>query len=159
MIEMDIKKLVAIQHSAISGEGSFAEEDIQKGSFITTLTGTPFPKTHIIESDDPLQIDENTYVCLDHASKTINHSCDPNAGIRHKADLYAIKDIKQGEEITYDYATTIGIDDTISAMPCACGASHCRKVIRNALSIPQEQLEQYARLNALPQFIRDALKI
>lgn len=143
----------AIRNSQISGQGTFAKEPITKGSYITTLRGTPFKKEFVVASDDPLQINETTYLNLDHASKTINHSCNPNAGIRNESDLYAIRDIAVGDEITYDYSTTIGTDDNISSMPCRCGQDNCRQVIGNVNSIPQTRLALYARLNALPLFI------
>lgn len=151
--------MVAIRNSIISGQGSFAKKIITKGSYITTLSGTPFKKVCVIESDDPLQIDEHTYLNLNHASKTINHSCDPNAGIRNKSDLYAIKDISVGEEITYDYSTTIGTDDHLSQMSCRCGTPNCRLVICNVLTIPKTILHKYIELDILPLFIRRELGI
>lgn len=151
--------MVEIRNSIISGQGSFAKEKISKGNYITTLTGIPFKKEYIIQNDDPLQIDENTYLILDHASKTINHSCDPNAGIRNKSDLYAIKEINVGDEITYDYSTTIGIDDTISHMICKCNSHYCRKNIGNVLTIPKAILFHYIACDVLPLFIKHQLNI
>jgi SET domain-containing protein len=153
------EQVVVIRNSAISGQGSFAKEDIPKGSYITTLIGTPFKKVCVVESNDPLQIDEQTYLHLDHASKTINHSCDPNAGIRNQSDLYAIKDIKMGDELTYDYSTTIGTDDNIACMPCLCGANNCRGKIGNVLTISKQTLSYYTTINALPDFIKRELAL
>lgn len=155
---MDAKKVsVSIRPSLINGLGSFADQDIPKGTLILTLTGKPFPKKHVVSSDDPLQIDANTYLDLDFASKMINHCCEPSAGIRNRSDLYALRDIQRGEEITYDYSTTIGTDDHISNMPCACESRLCRKVIGNVMSIGQDRLNYYRQLDALPQFICDEL--
>lgn len=156
---MSQSKLIVITHSDISGDGSFAAADIPRGTHLITLSGKPMLKYRALQSNDPLQIDENTYLDLNHASKTINHSCAPNCGIRNRSDLYAIRDIKQGEEITYDYSTTVGSDDNIFAMPCACGAMDCRGVIGNFLSIPKARLIDYASLDALPQFIKDELLV
>ncbi len=156
---MSPSKLIVITHSAISGNGSFAATDIPCGTHLITLAGKPIVKHLALQSNDPLQIDENTYLDLNHESKTINHSCAPNCGMRNRSDLYAIRDIKQGEEITYDYSTTVGSDDHFFAMPCACGAMDCRRVIGNFLSIPKARLIDYAALNALPQFIRDELLV
>jgi hypothetical protein len=156
---MDGMTLVIIKSSIISGQGSFAKTNITKGNYITTLTGIPFKKEYIIQNDDPLQIDENTYLELDVASKTINHSCQPNAGICNQSDLYALRDIRRGEEITYDYSTTIGTDDYLSSMLCQCGAENCRQKIGNVLTIPETILKHYASLDALPLFIRRQLEI
>ena len=37
---------------------------------------------------------------------SVNHSCEPNCGIRNACGLVALRDIKDGEEITYDYCMT-----------------------------------------------------
>lgn len=58
-----------------------------------------------------------------------NHSCDPNAearfvyiGNEKRIGLFAIKHIKEGEEITFDYRL-----ETLSenAIPCLCGSTNC----------------------------------
>lgn len=59
----------------------------------------------------------------------INHSCNPNAGIRLMQNGYrliALRDIERGQEITYDYATYI---DSPERLLCCCGESCCRKEI------------------------------
>jgi len=156
---MESKKLVAIRHSAISGHGTFAKEKIAKGSFIRTLEGEPFTKNVARDANktDPLQVDDEVMLSLDYPSKTINHSCKPNAGIRNRSDLYALVDINIGDEIVYDYSTTVGVDDEEWSMPCCCGHAVCRKEIRYVLSIPKETLARYADQDALPAFIRRQL--
>jgi len=56
-----------------------------------------------------------------------NHSCNPNAGIKGNILMVAMKDIKPGEEITYDYAMTDA--DFDYSFQCSCGARDCRKRI------------------------------
>ena len=54
----------------------------------------------------------------------INHSCNPNAGMRGQICIVAMRDIAPGEEITIDYAM---VDSSgYDAFPCACGAADCR---------------------------------
>lgn len=55
-------------------------------------------------------------------SDYINHSCDPNCIMVNKI-LFAIKDIKTGEQITYDYSNFI-YDDWY--MDCLCGSENCK---------------------------------
>ena len=46
---------------------------------------------------------------MDDIGKYLNHRCNPNSEIRNGVDtpsLYAIKDIKVGDEVTFDYNTT-----------------------------------------------------
>jgi len=161
----DIGK-VEVRTSNISGNGTFAKETIASGEYITTLSGDPVitdPNvTDLclklgISGDDPLQIDDALFLILNYASKTINHSCNPNAGIRNQSDLYALKDINIDEEITYDYSITSGVNDTW-AMSCGCSSEICRQTIGNILTIPLDTLSKYLELNALPDFIKSQLR-
>ncbi|HEY7465389.1 MAG TPA: SET domain-containing protein-lysine N-methyltransferase, partial [Dehalococcoidia bacterium] len=55
-----------------------------------------------------------------------NHSCDPNIGVRGQIVFVAMRDIREGEELTHDWAMT---DDDTYEMPCRCGAASCRGVV------------------------------
>ena len=55
----------------------------------------------------------------------INHSCDPNCEIDEIAGRIFIKtrrNLKAGDELTYDYWLYDGDDDA----PCYCGSKRCR---------------------------------
>jgi SET domain-containing protein len=55
----------------------------------------------------------------------INHSCAPNTFFRctpARAEVYALRDIAPGEELTVDY----GESHHNGRLPCACGARNCR---------------------------------
>jgi SET domain-containing protein len=55
----------------------------------------------------------------------INHSCAPNTFFRctpARAEVYALRDIAAGEELTVDY----GESHHNGRLPCACGAKNCR---------------------------------
>lgn len=156
-----------IKKSMLGGLGSFAPNNIKKGSRIKTLSGEKVSLEEIRKRiserresvDDPLQIDERLYLDLDEDSRLINHSCNPNAGIRGVSELFAIRDIKSGEEITFDYSTTVGKTITGWFMGCNCGYDKCRKQIGNVLTIPREVLSKYKKLGALPDFIKNQLSI
>jgi len=106
--------------------------------------------------DDPLQIGKRTYIDLDALSRTFNHSCDPNAGIRKNSELFALRDIKKGEEITFDYSVTIA--PTKWHMKCKCGLKNCRKILGDVLSISKKQLKKYKELGALQKYMKPLLK-
>jgi uncharacterized protein len=58
----------------------------------------------------------------------INHSCAPNTFIRctpERAEFYALRDIRRGEELTADY----GESHHNGRLPCRCGARNCRGFI------------------------------
>jgi hypothetical protein len=61
-----------------------------------------------------------------------NHSCDPNCGFKGQVFLVAMRDIRAGEEVTFDYCMTVSASvgsDMVFEMDCACGSPHCRKRI------------------------------
>lgn len=78
------------------------------------------------------QVDRNTHVDFAAPACYINHSCDPNTGIRDNDhggfDFIALREIAPGEELTWDYETSEYI--SIAVPRCLCGSANCRKVIR-----------------------------
>lgn len=69
---------------------------------------------YLIDGD----VDENI-------AKYINHACDPNCYIdiiKHRIWVYALRDIKKGEELSYDY----GFERTgWHERPCRCRSEPC----------------------------------
>jgi hypothetical protein len=57
----------------------------------------------------------------------INHSCNPNCGIKGTLKVVAMREVEPGEEITIDYAMC---ESSEYAMRCNCESSDCRKTIR-----------------------------
>ena len=85
----------------------------------------------------------------------LNHSCDPDAGIRKSQNqlfLFAARRIAAGSEIVIDYSTTIG-DDDIWTMRCKCGSDECRGMIRNFGSLPESLRRRYLRMGLVPAYI------
>jgi len=77
-----------------------------------------------------VQIDEGLYLAtvdgLEPADY-VNHSCEPNLGLRGQITLVALRDIQPDEEVCFDYAMT---DSTpYDEFECHCGLPDCRKVI------------------------------
>lgn len=62
---------------------------------------------------------------MKHGFRFINHSCAPNTFFRitpERAEIYALRDIRRGEELTVDY----GESQHEGRLPCRCGAPRCR---------------------------------
>ncbi|HZZ95101.1 MAG TPA: SET domain-containing protein-lysine N-methyltransferase [Usitatibacter sp.] len=60
-----------------------------------------------------------------HGFRFINHCCEPNTFFRctpERAEVYALRDIAAGEELTVDY----GESQHDGRLPCRCGAARCR---------------------------------
>jgi len=78
-----------------------------------------------------VQIDEGLYLATIGGAETadfINHSCDPNLGLRGQITLVALRDIEVGEEVCFDYAMT---DCTpYDEFECRCGSTACRGTVR-----------------------------
>ncbi len=56
----------------------------------------------------------------------LNHSCDPNVGIRGQSTFVAMRKIRAGEELTYDWAME---ENGKSVTRCKCGTRRCRGVL------------------------------
>jgi hypothetical protein len=85
----------------------------------------------------------------------INHSCTPNTGLRFGEDgviLVALRDILPGEEIAWDYSTTLGPDAW--AMPCACGSAACRGRIGGFATLPEERQRWFLDRELVAPFLR-----
>jgi hypothetical protein len=154
-----------IRSSSIAGWGSYARRTIADGKLVTIFTGEIIDRKewdrryalNILRSaDDDLPLGNYRYMILDGSSLFINHSCDPNCGVRKESELIALREIKAGEEITFDYSSTVGFHSKWE-MECKCGSSKCRGAIGSALSIPKDQLLKYFKANALPNFILEEI--
>jgi len=86
-----------------------------------------------------LQVEEDLYLVpngVDEPADFVNHSCEPNAGMRGQIVIVALRDIKAGEEICYDYATSDG--GSYDEFICACGTPGCRgKITGNDWKRPE----------------------
>jgi len=109
-----MKEKFVVKLSKIEGFGCFATENIRKGEIICLIRGERITFQELkerytkgkIKICNPLQITEKEYLVIKEPYIYINHSCNPNAGIRKEGELFALKDIKKGQEITYDYSTS-----------------------------------------------------
>lgn len=72
----------------------------------------------------------------------VNHSCSPNAFFDTTAmQFVALKDIEEGEELTFFYPSTEW--EMAQAFLCHCQNSNCLHSIRGAAFLPDEILRQY----------------
>ncbi len=159
---------VAVKSSGVHGLGVFATRDIMAGESIGSFGGRriTMPRAildvlrHRIQIDDPLQISAHGYLDLDALSIRINHSCDPNTAVRGECELFALKNIANGSEITFDYSMTAlpSFYSWLWEMPCNCGAANCRKSIGDLASVPAERIAAYRARGALQDYILAGLR-
>ncbi|MBS1787584.1 MAG: SET domain-containing protein-lysine N-methyltransferase [Acidobacteria bacterium] len=106
---------------------------------------------------NPIQVGNAEYVDIGPPGVFANHSCDPNAGIINNLDLIALRAIQQGEEIQYDYSTTMW--EGFWTMSCLCNSLRCRKIVRDFPELPVELQTEYLRLGIVQSFIVQRLAI
>lgn len=120
------------------GFAVYARQALAKDEIICVWSGriisqAALPGLSDAEKSHTIQVDEGMFLApfgLEEPSDFINHSCNPNAGIRGQITLVAMRPIVEGEEITFDYAMA---DSTpYDEFPCSCGAATCRGRVSGA---------------------------
>ena len=129
---------LAIGPSKFHGQGTFATRRLGRGTLLLVIGG------HIATLKEEAGLPHNIQdagvqvasdlVLTPRTSELaggigyVNHCCDPNAGFHGQIFLVAIRDIAQGEEVSFDYAMCLG--DSPHAAPyrleCHCGSTLCR---------------------------------
>ena len=145
------KHKIERRQSSIHGNGVFAIEPIAKGERIVRYKGTL--RTHDEVDAEYGAIDEDGHTFLftlnddyvidanvgGNIARWFNYSCEPNAeavleentnGKPHKDKVYieAVRDIKVGEELSYNYGIVLDEPHTAAAKKlwgCRCGSPKC----------------------------------
>jgi hypothetical protein len=141
------------------GLGLFAARSYTKGDTILLFSGALLTLEQVIAKGEsqanPLQVDDRLYLDIGYPGVYANHSCQPNAGIRDDFWLVAMKPILAGQEIFWDYSTSMWEDYWV--MSCQCGEPCCRHLIGDFPSLPAWQQRQYLRRGVVQAFIRRRL--
>jgi len=131
------------------GCGVFAREPIKKGELLALFGGRIAAKDEL----DPnmphftqrvLQVEDEFYLVTPdplEPSDCFNHSCEPNAGFTGQIGIVAMRDIKAGEEINFDYAMCDG--SSYDEFTCYCGSEHCRGSVKGNDWTRPELWEKY----------------
>ena len=125
---------LVIRRSNIHADGVYSTTAIKRQTIVAEYTG---PRLTYAEADAIYEHSPRTYlfgmedgdrvVDGDGIAAFINHSCDPNCEsdeIADKVVIRAIRNIKAGEELAYDYCLFDGDPDDPAL--CHCGAKKCR---------------------------------
>lgn len=145
------KKKIEARLSQIHGNGVFAIEAISKGERIIRYKGTLRSHDEVDAEYGDLDEDGHTFLFTlnddyvvdanvgGNIARWINHSCDPNCeatieehekGNRRKDKVFieAMRGIRPGEELTYNYGITLDERHTPRLKKlwgCSCGAKRC----------------------------------
>lgn len=134
---------VQTSSSSIHNRGLFAATDIPEDEYVIQYLGEIIKKkestkrannqhslslaedvgaVYIFELDDKTDIDGNFDWNI---ARLANHSCSPNCeaqNVEGEIWLVSLKDIKAGEEITFDYGYAL---EHWKDHPCLCGSDNC----------------------------------
>ena len=130
-------KLYNVKKSKIDNKGLYANRDIKKGKKIIEYRGKVITRR---EAEENPKYDNDKAIYLfnlnsrydldgdfkNNTARLINHSCNPNCeveGTGLKLWIFALRDIKKGEELSYDYG--FSFDEDFKQFPCRCGSRNC----------------------------------
>ena len=136
---------IQTRRSGVHGKGVFALTDLAEGETIIEYVGEVISwkealRRHPHDPTDPnhtfyFHIDEKHVIDAKHggnSSRWINHACKPNCEADEdggRVFIKALRNIKTGEELFYDYGLIIDAKYTkklLAEYPCWCGAKKCR---------------------------------
>ena len=121
-----------VQLAGPKGRGVFARTPIAAGERVIEMTGQLLTNAELTDDLLAMQVGPDLWLCSDGSSvdDMLNHSCDPNLGfVQGNCVLYAVRDIAGGEELTWDYSTSIA--EVGWSLECRCGSVHCRRIVRS----------------------------
>lgn len=144
-VEKVTSPLIEVRNSKIHGRGVYAKHRIVKGGRIIEYLGD---RVSHAEADRRYELkpenDGHTFLFIvdkrtvidggvgGNEARYINHGCDPNCETvteKRRIFIEAIRDIKPGEELCYDYQLTWESTDDPeenALYACRCGAKQCR---------------------------------
>jgi len=130
-------KSYKVKKSNIDKRGLYASRNIRSGVKVIEYLGKLITKKETQQnskfdnSKDIYLFNINKKYDLDgdfvwNAARLINHSCNPNCEVESeglKLWISSLREIKKGEELTYDYG--FGYDADYKQFPCKCGSINC----------------------------------
>ncbi len=143
------------------GKGVVAGKNFREGDELMIfhgpiVHGSEIPDNYSEIEDHYVQIGDDLYMGPSHdIDDLVNHSCDPNSGLVVPESgspiiLKAIRDIKKGDEITWDYSTTM---DDGWIMECDCGSRVCRHEISDFKKLPEVIRDQYINMEIVAPYL------
>ena len=145
------------------GKAVFATEGFAAGETIVRFSGRRVAAARVPggiagATDRFVQVDADAYLGPSgRIDDLINHSCDPNAGLRFTDKgvfLVALCAIAPGEEVAWDYSTTL--KDSGWSMACACGADGCRGIVADFTSLPPDRQRWYRAQDVVAPHVVEA---
>jgi len=154
----DLRNYVEVKASKF-GNGLFALQDIPTGLPVCAVEGKyiSFKETLWLgdKESHALQVGIDKYILCQPPFLYSNHSCDPNCGLNDNLELVTLKPLIKGEEIFWDYSTSML--ERHWTMACNCGTKSCRQTITDFDFLPLSLQEHYSKLKIVLPFIINEL--
>lgn len=155
---MRIKDKVYVDKSKYHGNGIFANKDFKKGEVVFIMKGKilkyhPKNKKECMLYPNAVGIERDTWIDPIEPFVYTNHSCDPNMATKGKVTFVAIKNIKKGDELNFDYSIS---EDSLWDMKCNCKTKKCRKIIKSIRHLPEKTFNYY--LPYIPTYFKKLYK-
>src|SRR5208283_2294971 len=99
-----------IRHTTNKGRGVFALEPIPRGARVAICSGQLLHTDELQPHHFTMQVGGDLWLCSDgeQVDDCFNHSCEPKVGfVTGEPVLYALREIQPGEEICWDYSTSL----------------------------------------------------
>lgn len=127
------------------GKCLVADLGLEKDEIVADFDGKVFEAEKCADlpediNNHAIQFEEHRWKDSDGMARYINHSCDPNCGIKNLFTIVAMRKILKGEELILDYNMT---EDSDWSMECLCGSALCRKKIGTFNLVSQDIREKY----------------
>lgn len=130
---------VVARKSGLHGRGLFAARDLEAGERLIEYKGRRYAKGRIPDMGEDgitkfLRLSDGTGIDGTGWAALANHGCEPNCELAEeegsrppRAYLYALRDVKKGEELVWDYRLDVRSRQVAFAdWACACGSEGCR---------------------------------
>jgi len=135
MVKSVLSEKVEIRTSKIHKMGMVALQPISKGEVVFIKGGNILKREQIFSSgviNSYYPIDDEYFLGATNIEEEnglklyLNHSCNPNCGLRGEITFVAMRNIETNEELTIDYAF---VDNEDYSFHCTCGEQCCRSVV------------------------------
>lgn len=98
---------IIVKESAIAGKGCFAARALKAGEYVGSMVGVFIPKPTAEQAEHIYwwHTEEESWAFYVLSSERyFNHSRTPNCRIDDYNRFFALRNIKKGEELTFDYS-------------------------------------------------------
>lgn len=152
---------VIVKPNGKLGLAAFARQNIPKGTRIAIFTGERYQSETAlglpeIMRDHAIQISANEFVFgYKGLAHRLCHSCDPNCGIRNLTEIFTIRDISAGEQLTWDYRCSENSNWVMK--DCLCGSARCTGKVANFDSLPETMKSEYLSKSMVSEWIAESL--